>query len=138
MNSIYDIDVTTIDGRHQTLEPFRGRALLIVNVASRCSFHAPYAGLEALYRRHKDRGFRRAGLSRAISSCTRSLGMTPRSRAFARARTTLRFPVREGQSQRCRRAPAVPLLEIRRPGLLGTESIKWNFGKFLVDRAAKS
>ena len=57
MNTIYDFPVTTIDGRPQTLEPYRGQVLLIVNVASRCSFTPQYAGLEALYRRHKEQGF---------------------------------------------------------------------------------
>ncbi len=53
---IYDFEVKNIDGQVQTLEPYRGRVLLIVNVASKCGFTTQYAGLEALYQRHKDKG----------------------------------------------------------------------------------
>jgi glutathione peroxidase len=55
--SLYDVEVTTIDGTTQTLAPWRGQVLLIVNVASECGFTPQYAGLEALYRAHRDRGF---------------------------------------------------------------------------------
>src|SRR5688572_4246420 len=53
--SLYDIPVTTLDGEVITLERYRGRALLIVNVASRCGFTPQYRGLETLYRRYQDR-----------------------------------------------------------------------------------
>jgi glutathione peroxidase len=55
--SIYDVEVRTIDGTTQTLAPWRGQVLLIVNVASECGFTPQYAGLEALYRAHRDQGF---------------------------------------------------------------------------------
>ena len=51
------IEVTTIDGQRQTLAPYAGQALLVVNVASQCGFTPQYEGLEALYRQYKDRGF---------------------------------------------------------------------------------
>ena len=54
--SLYDIPVTTLDGRDTTLAGYRGRVLLIVNVASKCGFTGQYAGLEDLYRRYQDRG----------------------------------------------------------------------------------
>ncbi|MGH8369864.1 MAG: glutathione peroxidase, partial [Gammaproteobacteria bacterium] len=54
--SIYDIEVKTIDGKSETLDTFRGKTLLIVNVASRCGFTPQYQGLEAMYRQHKDQG----------------------------------------------------------------------------------
>ena len=53
--SIYDIPVTTFDGTSQTLEQYRGKVLLIVNVASKCSFTPQYAGLEELYRKYAER-----------------------------------------------------------------------------------
>src|SRR4051812_49094972 len=56
MDSLFDIPVTTIDGRPTTLAGYRGRVLLVVNVASRCVFTGQYAGLEALYRKYKDAG----------------------------------------------------------------------------------
>jgi len=55
--NIYDIAVTAIDGRQLTMDAYRGRTLLIVNVASQCGFTPQYAGLEALFRRHQDKGF---------------------------------------------------------------------------------
>ena len=54
---LYDIPVKTIDGDTTTLDRYRGRLLLIVNVASRCGFTPQYKGLEALYRKYKDKGF---------------------------------------------------------------------------------
>ena len=57
VKSIYGIDVIDIDGRQQCLDVYRGKVLLIVNVASECGFTPQYRGLEALYRRHKDEGF---------------------------------------------------------------------------------
>src|SRR6266480_4020487 len=57
MPSLYDFEVATIDGQRQSLDAYRGRVLLVVNVASRCGFTPQYAGLEALYRKYRERGF---------------------------------------------------------------------------------
>ena len=57
MASIYDLSATTIDGQQQPLEAYRGKALLVVNVASKCGFTPQYAGLEALHQRFRGRGF---------------------------------------------------------------------------------
>ena len=56
-SSLYDLEVRTIAGETIRLEQFRGKVLLIVNVASHCGFTPQYAGLEALYRAYRDRGF---------------------------------------------------------------------------------
>ena len=55
--SLYDIDVTTIDGASQSMAEYRGKALLIVNVASQCGLTPQYVGLEALHIAYKDNGF---------------------------------------------------------------------------------
>ncbi len=57
MTMIYDFTAITLDGAEQSLDAWRGKPLLIVNVASKCGFTPQYTGLEALYRAHKDRGF---------------------------------------------------------------------------------
>ena len=57
MASVYDFAATSIEGTPVALESYRGRTLLIVNVASECGFTPQYAGLERLYRKHKDEGF---------------------------------------------------------------------------------
>ena len=55
--SIYDIEVTTIQGQPQKMEAYRGKTLLVVNVASQCGYTPQYAGLQALYEQYKDKGF---------------------------------------------------------------------------------
>ena len=56
MTTLYELEATTIDGAEQPLSVFRGKTLLVVNVASKCGFTPQYAGLEAMYRKHKDKG----------------------------------------------------------------------------------
>jgi glutathione peroxidase len=135
MNSIYDIQVTAIDGRSQLLDAYRGHVLLIVNVASGCSFTPQYAGLEALYRRYHDRGLDVLGFP-----CDQFMHQEPGDEAeisdFCSRTYDVTFPL--FAKIKVNGADAHPLyryLKSARPGLLGTKGIKWNFGKFLVDRA---
>src|SRR5579863_8952060 len=79
-----DIALTTIDGRAETLQAFDGKALLIVNVASQRGFTPQYAGLEALHRRFRARGF--CSAFRASSSATRSQSTLPKSEQTVRNR----------------------------------------------------
>ena len=135
MSSIYDIEVTTIDGRRQTLEPFRGHVLLIVNVASRCSFTPQYAGLEALQRRYHERGFDVLGFP-----CDQFMHQEPGSEAeiqtFCSRTYDVTFPMfAKVKVNGANAHPLYRFLKSARRGLLGTTGIKWNFGKFLVDRA---
>jgi glutathione peroxidase len=132
--SIYDIPVTAIDGSEQTLAPYRGKVLLIVNVASKCSFTPQYKGLEELYRTYKDRGFVVLGFP-----CNQFLWQEPGTgediSKFCTTKYDVTFPMFAKVEVNGRDAhPLYQFLKSARRGFLWTKSVKWNFGKFLVDR----
>jgi glutathione peroxidase len=130
---LYDIPVTTLDGEVITLERYRGRALLIVNVASHCGFTPQYRGLETLYRRYQDRlvvlGFPCNQFGR------QEPGTEAEIRTFCADHYAVTFPMFAKVD--VNGASAHPLfrqLKAARKGLLGRESIAWNFTKFLVGK----
>ncbi len=88
--SVHDYSAQTIEGTEQSLSVYRGHPLLIVNVASQCGFTPQYAGLEALYRKYRDRGLLVLDF-RVTSSATRNPATRPRSRASAPRRSTSPF-----------------------------------------------
>lgn len=135
MPNIYDIEVTTIDGQQQRLVRYRKNVLLIVNVASRCGFTPQYAGLESLHRKYHDDGFTVLGFpcdqfghqepgndAEIMSFCQRTYDVT--FPMFAKIEVN-------GPAEH----PLYTHLKSARRGFLGTKRIKWNFTKFLVDRA---
>jgi len=131
---IYDIPVSTIDGQPSPLARYRGRVLLIVNVASRCGFTPQYAGLEALYRRYKDRGFSVLGFP-CDQFGHQEPGYETEIRRFCLEKYDVTFPLFAKIEVNGPQAdPLWTLLKQAKPGLLGTEAIKWNFTKFLVGR----
>ena len=133
--SLYAITVKTIEGATRSLAEFRGQALLIVNVASQCGYTPQYAGLEALYREFRDAGFSVLGFP-----CNQFGSQEPGSHeeiaTFCRTQYDVTFPMFAKVEVNGPAAhPLFRLLKTSRKGLLGTESIKWNFTKFLIDRA---
>lgn len=129
---IYDIPVTTIKGSPETLAPYRGRTLLIVNVASQCGFTPQYHGLEDLYRRYKDRGLTILGFP-----CDQFGHQEPGSEAdieqFCAETYDVTFPLfAKIDVNGAHTHPLYALLKSAAPGIAGTESIKWNFTKFLI------
>ncbi|MDK2744560.1 MAG: glutathione peroxidase [Nitrospira sp. BO4] len=130
--SFYDIDLVTIEGKAQKMDAYRGKTLLIVNVASQCGFTPQYQGLQALYDKFKDRGFEVLGFpcnqfgqqepngeAEIEQFCTRNFGVT--------------FPMFTKIDVNGANAhPLYQYLKSEKPGILGTEAIKWNFTKFLV------
>ena len=134
MVSLYDVSARTIDGRTQPLSEYRGKTLLIVNVASQCGYTRQYTGLEALYREFKDRGFVVLGFpSNQFGS--QEPGSDAEIAAFCSTAYHVTFPMFAKVDVNGPAAhPLFRLLKSSRKGLLGTESIKWNFTKFLVDR----
>lgn len=131
--TVHDFSATTIDGVEQTLGAYRGKTLLIVNVASRCVFTPQYAGLEALYRKYRDRGFLVLGFP-----CDQFAHQEPLDEAqiqsFCSRRYDVTFPMFAKIDVNGSRAhPLYEHLKHAARGLLGTGAIKWNFTKFLVD-----
>jgi len=133
-SALYDISVDVIDGTKHQLSDFSGKVLLIVNVASKCGFTSQYAGLEALYRQFKDRGLLVLGFP-----CNQFGGQEPGSEsdiaAFCSANYDVTFPMfAKIEVNGTGAHPLYRHLKSAAPGILGTEAIKWNFTKFLVDR----
>ncbi|MDX1962796.1 MAG: glutathione peroxidase [Pirellulales bacterium] len=133
--SLYDIPIQTIKLENTTLEPYRGQVLLIVNVASRCGFTPQYQGLEELYLRFKDQGFAVLGFP-----CDQFGHQEPGTEAeieqFCQLNYKVTFPLFAKIDVNGPQAhPLYQALKTAQPGILGTEGIKWNFTKFLVDRA---
>jgi glutathione peroxidase len=134
MASLYDFTVSDIAGKKVGLERFKGKVLLVVNVASECGFTPQYAGLEALHRKYADRGFAVLGFP-----CNQFGGQEPGTETaiatFCERNYGVTFPMfAKVDVNGDQAAPLYRHLKSARPGLLGTEAIKWNFTKFLVDR----
>ncbi len=132
--SIYDFSVDDIHGKQQKLADYKDKVLLVVNVASKCGFTPQYKGLEALYEKMHARGLEVLGFP-----CNQFGAQEPGSEdeiaQFCEINYGVTFPlfakidVNGGDA-----APLYQHLKKARPGLLGSEAIKWNFTKFLVDR----
>jgi glutathione peroxidase len=128
------LPLTAIDGAPQTLADYAGKALLVVNVASKCGFTPQYAGLEALHRRFAPRGFAVLGFP-----CDQFGHQEPGDEAaiagFCTQTYDVTFPMFAKVEVNGRDAhPLFAALKQAAPGLLGTQAIKWNFTKFLVGR----
>jgi len=134
MATIYEMPVKTIDGREETLAPFRGQVLLIVNTASRCGFTPQYAGLEQLHREFGPQGFAVLGFP-CNQFGAQEPGEAAEIQSFCALTYGVTFPL--FAKVEVNGVGAHPLwvhLKRERPGLMGTEAIKWNFTKFLVGR----
>jgi glutathione peroxidase len=132
--SLFDIEATTIDGAKKKIGAYAGKVMLIVNVASRCGFTPQYAGLEALHRRFADRNFVVLGFP-----CNQFGAQEPGSEkeiaSFCSTKYDVTFPMFAKIDVNGENAhPLYRLLKREAPGILGSEAIKWNFTKFLVDR----
>jgi glutathione peroxidase len=132
--SINDICVTTLDGKSQTIKDYSGKVLLVVNVASRCGFTPQYTGLEALYRKYRERGFAVLGFP-CNQFGHQEPGDSAEIQTFCSTSYEVSFPLFAKVDVNGANAhPLYEYLKEQRPGILGTEAIKWNFTKFLVNR----
>ncbi|MBO9712114.1 glutathione peroxidase [Sphingomonas sp.] len=137
MSAITEIPVKAADGGEVDLSAWAGQVLLIVNTASKCGFTPQYAGLEALWRKYKAQGF-----AVLAFPCNQFGAQEPGDAAeiasFCSLTYDVTFPVfAKVDVNGPDAAPLFEALKHDAPGLLGSEAIKWNFTKFLVDRAGK-
>lgn len=134
MATIYDFEADLLDGTPQKLDAWRGKLLLVVNVASKCGFTPQYAGLEALYRTRKDQGFEILGFP-CNQFGHQEPGDADEIRNFCNTSYAVTFPLfAKIDVNGANTHPLYKFLKHAAPGLLGSEAIKWNFTKFLVDR----
>ncbi|MGB8259183.1 MAG: glutathione peroxidase [Terracidiphilus sp.] len=135
--TVYEFSAPLLDGRETSLAEFRGQVLLIVNTASQCGFTPQYAGLEELYRSLKDRGF--AVLAFPSNQFGhQEPGTEAEIGAFCQKNYGVSFPVFAKIDVNGPGAhPLYRFLRGQARGLFGSSSIKWNFTKFLVDRAGR-
>lgn len=134
IDTVFQFEAKTIDGRSESLEKYKGRCLLIVNVASRCGYTPQYNDLQELYTKYKDKGLDVLGFP-----CNQFGGQEPGTEAEIKEFCSLKFGVTfplyakvdvNGDKEH----PLYKFLKTAKPGLLGTEKIKWNFSKFLIGR----
>lgn len=134
MASLYDFVVKDSKAQDFPLSKLKGKAVLIVNVASKCGFTPQYKGLEELYQKYKDQGLEIIGFP-----CNQFGGQEPGTdsevQEFCSLTYNVTFPVLSkidvnGDNA----APVYQFLKSEAPGILGTEAIKWNFTKFLVNQ----
>lgn len=137
-DNLLNIPCTTLSGEQKTLADYAGKVVLVVNTASKCGFTPQYKGLEALWQTYKERGLvilgfpcnqfgqQEPGDDAAISEfCELNFGVT--------------FPLfKKVEVNGSNAHPLFVQLKKRAPGLLGSQSIKWNFTKFLIDRDGQS
>jgi len=133
MGSVYDFSARDIDGRERSLEEWRGHWLLIVNVASQCGFTPQYEGLEKLWREQRERGLTVLGFP-----CDQFGHQEPGDEAAIRQFCSLNYEVSfplfaKIEVNGAQAHPLYRWLKREGKGVLGSEAIKWNFTKFLVD-----
>ena len=137
MSKIHEIPIKAADGSETDLSSEAGKVLLVVNVASKCGFTPQYEGLEALQKRYAGAGFSVLGFP-----CNQFGAQEPGDAAeiasFCKLTYDVDFPIfAKIDVNGDHAAPLYEHLKTEAPGLLGSKAIKWNFTKFLVDRAGK-
>jgi glutathione peroxidase len=135
--SFCDFSAPLLDGTPKSMADYRGKVVLVVNVASKCGFTPQYTGLEALWRAHRDEGLVILGFP-----CNQFGEQEPGNAAeiasFCSITYNVTFPIFakidvNGEATH----PLYAFLKHEAPGILGTEGVKWNFTKFLLDREGR-
>jgi glutathione peroxidase len=134
---VYEFNARTIDGTDQSLADYKGKVLLVVNVASKCGFTPQYKGLEALYRDYKDKGLVILGFP-CDQFGHQEPGDENEIKNFCSLNYVVSFPMFAKVKVNGDDAhPLYKYLKDEQGGVLGWDAIKWNFTKFLVDKSGK-
>ncbi|WP_372872479.1 glutathione peroxidase [Shewanella sp.] len=137
MSQIYDISLTGIAGDSRTLNDYRGKVLLIVNTASKCGFTPQYQALENLYRKYQSQGLEILGFP-CNQFGAQEQGSEAEIAQFCELNFGVSFPLfSKIDVNGDKTHPLFVHLKKAAPGMLGSQSIKWNFTKFLIGRDGK-
>ena len=132
-STVYDFSATSIEGQPVEMSSYRDKVLLVVNTASQCGFTPQYKGLQELYTKYASKGFAVLGFP-CNQFGQQEPGTATDIQSFCETRFGVSFPLFQKIDVNGANAhPLFKYLEKAAPGILGTESIKWNFTKFLVD-----
>ncbi len=134
MATLYDLSVKDIEGNTVSLSKYKGKVLLIVNVASKCGFTSQYEGLEKLYEKYKNKDFMILGFP-SNQFANQEPGTNKEIAEFCRLTYGVNFDMFakidvNGENE----DPLYTYLKKEASGILGTQSIKWNFTKFLINK----
>ena len=137
MPNVYEFSCPTISGETKPLRDYADKVLLIVNTASKCGFTPQYEGLESLYRKYKDKGFEVLGFP-----CNQFMNQEPGDAAEIKQFCSLTYDVSFPMFAKVdvngeHTDPLFAHLKSAAPGIAGTQTVKWNFTKFLVDRKGR-
>lgn len=136
--TIYDYTVKDINGKEISLSEYKGKTLLIVNVASKCGFTPQYKDLEVLYKNYKDKDFTVLGFP-CNQFGAQEPGDEQEIKNFCSLNYDVTFPLFSKIDVNGKDThPIYEYLKNAAPGVLGSKAVKWNFTKFLVSKMAKS
>lgn len=132
--NLYDLTVKNIEGKEFSMSQYKGKTLLIVNVASKCGFTSQYKGLEELYEKYKSQDFMVLGFpSNEFSN--QEPGDEEEIKSFCSLTYDVQFDMFSKVEVNGENAePLFKYLKEQQTGILGSQKIKWNFTKFLVDK----
>uniref|UniRef100_Q01QA9 Glutathione peroxidase n=1 Tax=Solibacter usitatus (strain Ellin6076) TaxID=234267 RepID=Q01QA9_SOLUE len=133
-SSVYDFTLNSIDGAPTPLSTFKGKVVLLVNVASKCGFTPQYAGLEKLYEKYKDQGLVLVGVP-ANNFGAQEPGSNEEIKTFCSRNYNVTFPMMSKVS--VKGADKTPLYQYLTDASANPKTageIKWNFTKFLIDK----
>ena len=135
--SVFDTPINSLTGGPADLAQYRGRALLVVNVASKCGFTPQYEGLEALQRKYGEQGFEVLGFP-CNQFGAQEPGNAEEIASFCKLNYDVTFPVlKKVEVNGDGASPLYDWMKGEAPGLMGSKSVKWNFTKFLIARDGK-